>query len=65
MGLDKEWENKILSNPEWDIIRSELLAADSMAVFSEICWHVNNGIGYCKMAPEHVKIYLRRLDIEV
>ncbi len=33
-------------------------------LFGEICWHINNGPGYCERAPEHIKKYLRRLDIK-
>ena len=25
----------------------------------------NNGLGYCETAPEHIKICLRRLEVEI
>ena len=44
---------------------SGITTPEKQRVFSELCWHINNGIGHCRSAPEHLKEYMRRLDIEV
>ena len=37
--------------------------ADDAKLFSELCWYVNNGPGYCEDAPPAVKVLLRRLKL--
>ena len=32
-------------------------------LWSELCWWINHGPGYCAKAPEAVKVYLRRLNL--
>lgn len=32
-------------------------------IFSELCWYINNGEGYCRSAPPHIKKYLKRLEL--
>jgi len=95
MGLWDDWSSKIVDNPEWEVIRSELCVDESLdpvprmvnlgdglrfwygectwtpeqrakeELFTKICWYVNNGPGYCEEAPEHIKVYLRRLGLKV
>lgn len=32
-------------------------------LFGNICWWISHGPYYCKTAPNHIKVYLKRLDL--
>ena len=38
-------------------------AKDNSHIFSELCWWINQGEGYCRSAPPYIKKYLKRLEL--
>jgi len=68
LSIHDEFISSVVNHPEWTDVRYELIGPDGISpneTFGELCWFVNNGPGYCQSAPEHIKEYLRRLDVKV